>query len=68
MEALTHQLIANSLNFMWHDALRTSHTETGERAVIVGRFFGTVNIVVCMLQFFILPHLLSQQTDEKMCI
>jgi hypothetical protein len=33
-----------------------------ERAVLVGRFFASVNIAACLLQIFIMPHVLSAKS------
>ena len=36
-----------------------------ERAVLVGRFFASVNIAACFLQVFVMPHVLSISTLPK---
>ena len=58
-EALVHQACANMLNMMFHDGLRTRVPLDSERAVLVGRFFASVNIAACLLQIFVLPSVLS---------
>ena len=59
IEAIVHQCSANMLNLMFHDGLRMGITEASYRAVIVGRFFATVNLTACLLQCFVLPRILS---------
>ena len=46
---------------MFHEMLRRNITNSGERAVVVGHFFATVNAVACGLQLFVLPRLISQR-------
>ena len=59
VEAIVHQCSANMLNLMFHDGLRMGITEASYRAIIVGRFFATVNLTACLLQCFVLPRILS---------
>eukprot|EP01038_Epipyxis_sp_PR26KG_P006551 gene6551-8998_t len=61
-EAITHQLCTNMLNLMFHNGLRKEILDDSIRAVLVGRFFATVNIASCTLQLVILPHILSQSS------
>lgn len=61
-EAIIHQLCANMLNITFHDGLRKSIPDSSLRAVVVGRFFASVNTIACVLQCFVLPYLLSHQT------
>lgn len=61
-EAITHQLCGNMLNLMFHNGLRSEVTDNSKRAMLVGRFFATVNIVACGLQCFVLPNMLHQST------
>lgn len=61
-EALIHQLCGNMLNITFHDGLRKSIPDSSVRAVVVGRFFATVNSIACILQIFALPYLLSHQS------
>lgn len=62
VEAIAHQLVTNTLNLMFHDALRNGIADNATRAVVVGRFFATVNIASCTLQIFILPSVLCAAT------
>ena len=62
LEALVHQCCSNMLNMMFHDGLRTEVPLDSARAVLVGRFFATVNIAACVLQIFIMPSVLSHST------
>lgn len=62
IEAITHQTCTNMLNLMFHNGLGLEVGEDSVRAMLVGRFFATVNITACVLQCFILPSLLSQST------
>jgi len=62
VEAITHQMCGNMLNLMFHNGLRSEIAEDSVRAMLVGRFFATVNIAACTLQCFVMPHLLSQST------
>jgi hypothetical protein len=47
---------------MFHDGLRLGVPLDSERAVLVGRFFASVNIAACVLQIVIMPSVLSQST------
>ena len=62
IEALVHQCCSNMLNMMFHDGLRTGVPQDSARAVLVGRFFATVNIAACVLQIFVMPSVLSHST------
>lgn len=62
VEALTHQCCTNMLNLMFHNSLRKEIEEDSVRAMLVGRFFATVNISACSLQCFVLPHLMSHKS------
>jgi hypothetical protein len=59
VEAITHQMCTNMLNLMFHNGLGVEVGEDSVRAMLVGRFFATVNITACSLQFFILPGILQ---------
>lgn len=59
VEAITHQMCTNMLNLMFHNGLGLEVGEDSVRAMLVGRFFATVNITACSLQFFILPGILQ---------
>ena len=59
VEAITHQMCTNMLNLMFHNGLGLEVSENSVRATLVGRFFATVNITACSLQFFILPGILQ---------
>ena len=61
-EALVHQSCSNMLNMMFHDGLRLNVPSDSERAVLVGRFFASVNIAACLMQIFVMPCVLSQST------
>jgi hypothetical protein len=61
-EAIIHQLCGNMLNITFHDGLRKSIPDSSLRAVVVGRFFASVNTIACVLQCFVLPHILSHQS------
>ena len=61
-EALVHQSCSNMLNMMFHDGLRHNVPSDSERAVLVGRFFASVNIAACLMQIFVMPSVLSQST------
>ncbi len=60
VEGVVHQLCTNMLNMMFLNGLRKEVAEDSVRAMLVGRFFASVNIVVCALQIFVLPTVLSQ--------
>jgi hypothetical protein len=62
VEALVHQACSNMLNMMFHDGLRLGVPLDSERAVLVGRFFASVNIAACVLQIVVMPSVLSQST------
>jgi len=62
IEAITHQTCTNMLNLMFHNGLGLEVSEDSVRAMLVGRFFATVNITACTLQCFILPSVLSQSS------
>lgn len=62
VEALTHQCCTNMLNLMFHNSLRKEIEEDSVRAMLVGRFFATVNISSCALQCFVLPHIMSHSS------
>jgi len=61
-EAIMHQACSNMLNLLFHDGLRRSVAKDAARAVIVGRFFASVNISACLLQCFVMPRILSHRT------
>eukprot|EP01034_Spumella_vulgaris_P022550 gene22550-28683_t len=65
VEGVIHQLCTNMLNMMFLDGLRKEVAEDSVRAMLVGRFFASVNIVVCGLQIFVLPTVLSQASLPK---
>jgi hypothetical protein len=60
VEGVVHQLCTNMLNMMFLNGLKKEVTQDSVRAMLVGRFFASVNIVVCALQIFVLPIVLSQ--------
>ena len=62
IEAVVHQSCSNMLNIMFYDGLRHVVTVDDTRAVLVGRFFATVNFSSCLLQFFVVPYVLTQKT------
>jgi hypothetical protein len=62
VEGVLHQLCGNMLNLMFHNGLRLEITSDATRAMLVGRFFATVNITSCALQCFVLPHILSHSS------
>jgi len=62
VEAVCHQLVTNTLNLMFHEALRENIADNAARAVAVGRFFASVNVASCTLQIFVLPSILSTAT------
>lgn len=62
VEAVVHQSCSNMLNIMFYDGLRHVVTVDDTRAVLVGRFFATVNFSSCLLQFFVMPYILTQKT------
>jgi hypothetical protein len=62
VEGVLHQLCGNMLNLMFHNGLRLEITSDATRAMLVGRFFATVNITSCALQCFVLPHVLSHSS------
>lgn len=62
VEAVVHQSCSNMLNIMFYDGLRHVITADDTRAVLVGRFFATVNFSSCLLQFFVVPYVLTQKT------
>lgn len=62
IEAVVHQSCSNMLNIMFYDGLRYAIAADDTRAVLVGRFFATVNFSSCLLQFFVVPYILSQKT------
>ena len=62
VEAILHQLCGNMLNIMFHNGLRLEVVDESTRAMLVGRFFASVNITSCTLQCFVLPHILSHST------
>jgi ATP/ADP translocase len=64
-EALVHQTCANLLHIMFHDGIRNSIIDHDFRAVVVGRFFATVNFASCLLQIFVVPRILTQATLPK---
>jgi hypothetical protein len=61
-EAIVHQFCSNTLNLMFLDGLRVGVVDDDYRAVVVGRFFACVNCCACILQIFVVPHMLTQQT------
>lgn len=67
-EALAHQWCANMLNLIFYDGLRQSIPDGSLRAVVIGRFFATVNGIASVLQCFVLPYLLSTQTLPQFLI
>ena len=62
LEGLSHQLCTNMLNLMFHNCLRIEIFDDSIRAMLIGRFFATVNTTACILQLFILPTILSYKT------
>lgn len=65
VEAVMHQCCGNMLNMMFHDGLRQGIVDNGYRAVIVGRFFAFVNFSSCILQCFVMPHILCHATMPR---
>lgn len=61
-EALIRQFCGNMLNIIFHDGLRQRIPDSSLRAVVVGRFFATVNTIASVLQCFVLPYLLSRES------
>lgn len=61
-EAIVHQCCANMLNLMFHEGLRLGVPIDAERAVVVGRFFASINVVSCLLQCLVLPGILTHST------
>jgi hypothetical protein len=61
-EAIVHQFCSNTLNLMFLDGLRVGIVDDVYRAVVVGRFFACVNFCACILQIFVVPHMLTQST------
>lgn len=66
VEGILHQMCGNMLNLMFHNGLRMEIADDATRAILVGRFFATVNITSCTLQCFVLPHVLSHSTLPDM--
>jgi len=68
IEGIFHQLCGNMLNLMFHNGLRLEIADDATRAMLVGRFFATVNITSCTLQCFVLPLVLSHSTLPNVLI
>ena len=54
--------VINPINYSIFYSIHLGIPLDSERAVLVGRFFASVNIAACFLQVFVMPHVLCIST------